>query len=160
MYKNIVLIGMPGSGKSTIGLELSKISGLDIIDIDAEIIKNLKMSIAEIFARFGEAKFRELESSEIKKAAEKTGFIIVTGGGAVKNFKNCEFLRKNGRIYHIERDINLLEREGRPLSMSGDLEKMYRERLPLYKKFRDVAILNNRKPQDAALEILNDFKKF
>ncbi|MBQ8693881.1 MAG: shikimate kinase, partial [Synergistaceae bacterium] len=121
---NIILIGMPGSGKSVIGLELAKLSGLNIIDTDTEIIKNSGLSIIDIFNKFGEKYFRQLEHEAIKSLSDKRGCIIVTGGGVLKDFNNYKYLKRNGRIYHIERDINQLERDGRPLSLNADLNEL------------------------------------
>ncbi len=138
--RNIVLIGMPGSGKSSAGAALSALSGKEIIDIDAEIVKATGITIPEIFAKGGEALFRKIESEEIEKVCNSFGKIIVTGGGAVTVDKNYLPLKRCGRIYHLERDTSLLPREGRPLSQGSDLEIMYKNRLPFYQKFRDTVI--------------------
>ena len=154
---NIVLIGMPGSGKSTVGLELAKLSGLNLIDTDEEIIKTSCLSIPEIFNKFGEKYFRGLEHEVIKNLSGMTGCIIVTGGGVVKDFNNYKYLKLNSKIYHIERDVNLLAREGRPLSLNADMNKLYQERADLYKRFRDTIIYNDSTPLQAAQKILEDF---
>ncbi|MBR1418119.1 MAG: shikimate kinase [Synergistaceae bacterium] len=157
---NIILIGMPGCGKSVIGLELAELSGLNIIDTDTEIIKNSGLNIIDIFSKFGEKYFRQLEHEVIKSLSDKSGCIIVTGGGAVKDFNNYKYLKRNGRIYHIERDINQLERDGRPLSLNADLNELYNERIDLYKKFRDYVIYNDSTPREAAQKIWEDYLKF
>ncbi len=91
------------------------------------------------------------------KAGKESGKIIITGGGVVKDFRNYSSLHRNGRIYHIARDISALPREGRPLSKNADLEAMYSERLPLYEKFRDAVIPNDGTPENTAKKIWRDF---
>ena len=153
---NIVLIGMPGCGKSTIGAALATLSGRRLIDIDAEIANN-NGPIAAIFAQAGEAAFRQLEQEHIARAGKESGSIIVTGGGAVTTPTNLPALRQNGRIYHLERALHLLAREGRPLSLNGDLEAMYTARRPLYHQFADATRENRGNPHDVANTIWKDF---
>ena len=140
---NIVLVGMPGCGKSTIAKALAEKLGREIIDTDAEIVKNAKMPIPEIFSTFGEGVFRSLEHNEIKAAGKLSGKIISTGGGTVTISDNYEPLHQNGIIVFIKRDINSLSRDGRPLSIGADLNKMYEVRLPMYEKFADIVVENN-----------------
>lgn len=156
--QNIVLVGMPGCGKSTVGAALAELSGREMIDIDAQIEKTAGCTIPEIFARDGEEKFRQLESDELEKAGKLSGKIIMTGGGAVKKEKNYDFLHQNGRIYFIERDISLLPRDGRPLS-KGDLDAMYAERLPMYLRFADGSVKNNGTVEECANRIWSDFNE-
>ena len=155
--ENIVLIGMPGCGKTTIGKELAELTGRPLIDIDGEIVKAAGCSIEDIFARGGETEFRRIEQEQTAFAGRQSGYIIVTGGGVVKTPENYPALHQNGRIYQIERDMALLEREGRPLSLAGNLEAMYRERRPLYEQFRNATVQNNKTPREAAEAIWRDF---
>ncbi|MCR4818097.1 MAG: AAA family ATPase [Fretibacterium sp.] len=155
--ENIILIGMPGCGKTTVGKELAEMTGRPLIDIDQEIVRAAGRSIEDIFADDGESTFRRLEREQTAIAGRKSGHIIVTGGGVVKSRENYSALHQNGRIYNIERDITLLERKGRPLSLAGNLEAMYRERRPLYEQFQDIALLNNKTPHEAAETIWRDF---
>ena len=140
---NIVLVGMPGCGKSTIAKALSEKLGREIIDTDEEIVKNAKMPIPEIFSNFGEGVFRSLEHNEIKNAGKLSGKIISTGGGVVTIDQNYEPLHQNGIIVFIKRDISSLSRDGRPLSIGADLNHMYGKRLPLYERFADLTVEND-----------------
>jgi len=155
--ENIVLIGMPGSGKSAIGKALACLSGRTALDVDQLIESRAGAAIEEIFRTRGEAEFRRLERETIAKAGAESGCVIITGGGAVKDERNYAPLHQNGRIYHIEREIGLLAREGRPLSAAADLAVLYAERLDLYRRFRDGVIVNNGTPEQAAQEIWRDF---
>lgn len=154
---NLVLIGMPGCGKSTVGELLGSISGREIIDLDANIAASAGMSIPDIFAAEGEAGFRRREHEAVLAASQKRGCIIVCGGGVVVTPSNCAPLRRSGRVYQIGRDISLLSREGRPLSLDADLEKMYNIRKPLYESFRDICVMNDGTPQETAEDIWRDF---
>ncbi len=155
--ENIVIIGMPGSGKSTIGAALAALSGREAADTDAEVEKLAGKSIPEIFRESGEAAFRELESEAVEAAGKLGGRIIMTGGGVIKSEKNYMPLHQNGRIYYLRRDISLLAREGRPLSENADLAAMERERAPLYEAFCDVQIENDDSPAKVAEAIWKEF---
>ena len=134
LKENVVLTGMPGSGKSTIGKLLAENLGKLFIDTDAEIIKKINKPIPEIFAEFGEAGFRKIENEVIKELSSVQSAVIATGGGAILNSENFDFLRQNGKIYFIDRDIeHIAATSDRPLSSNRcDLEKRYKERYPLY----------------------------
>ena len=155
--QNIVLIGMPGSGKTTIGAALSRLTGRVAIDLDEEVVRVAGMPIPEIFVQSGEAGFRAMEREQAEQWGKQSGLILITGGGIVKDARNDPSLRQNGRIYEIQRDIDLLPREGRPLSQSSDLEAMQRERAPLYARLRGTRIPNDITPEDAAARIWQDF---
>lgn len=155
--ENIVLIGMPGSGKSTVGQLLSELTGREAIDIDQRITERAGCSIPEIFARGGEAEFRALEREETAKAGALSGRILLTGGGVVKTPENRAALRQNGRIYHLLRALEALPTDGRPLSQGADLAAMWREREPLYRAFQDVTVDNNGQAEDTARAIWRDF---
>ena len=154
---NIVLIGMPGSGKTTIGAALAKLSGRTLVDLDEQIVLSAGKTIPEIFAESGEAAFRALEREQAQTWGKESGLILVTGGGIVKDERNDQALKQNARIYQIERDLALLPREGRPLSLTANMEIMQRERAPLYAHFRDASITNETTPEDAAARIWSDF---
>lgn len=154
---SIILLGMPGCGKNTVGRALSKMTGRELIDMDAEIEKMADCSIPEIFARSGEAGFRRLERAITVEAGKVGGKIIATGGGVVKDKRNYPPLRQNGRLYYLRRPLRLLPRQGRPLSEGADLEAMLKERQPLYERFCDVAVDNSGTPEETAAAIWRDF---
>ncbi|NLF34580.1 MAG: shikimate kinase [Clostridiales bacterium] len=159
--ENIVLIGMPGSGKSTVGELLARHTGRPLIDIDQEVAAADGRSIPAIFAQDGEAGFRALERAAIRQAGRRTGVIIATGGGAVLHEEHYAPLKQNGRIYHLSRPRRLLAVEGRPLSKDGEaLRRMEADRAPLYARFRDVEVNNSGSPAEAALQIWSDFNAY
>ena len=154
---NIVLIGMPGCGKTTVGQALSELTGREAVDIDRRIVERAGCSIPEMFAHGGESAFRALEQEETAEAGKLSGKIILTGGGVIKDERNYASLHQNGRIYHLIRDISVLPTNGRPLSQGTDLSAMWREREPLYARFRDVEIQNDGSLQETAAAIWRDF---
>ena len=154
---NIVLIGMPGSGKTTVGEALAALTGREAIDLDQRIVESAGCSIPEIFARGGEAEFRRLEREVTAEVGKLSGKIILTGGGVVKSEQNYAALHQNGRIYHLIRDLGLLPTDGRPLSQGADLHAMWAERAPMYARFRDVSIENSGAVADTADMIWRDF---
>ena len=157
---NIVFIGMPGCGKSTVGQALARLTGREAIDIDARIARRAGKSVPEIFAEDGEAAFRELEREETANAGKENGKIIITGGGVVKDAGNYAPLKRNGRIYHLLRDLSALPTDGRPLSQRTPLAQLWAEREPLYRRFRDIAVDNNGRIQDTAERIRDDFSAY
>ena len=153
--QNIVLTGMPGSGKSTIGKALSEKLGKEFVDTDELIIKNEKMPISEIFARHGESYFRFAETEAIKEASSKSGFVIATGGGAVLKKENVDYLRSNGKIFFLNRPIeDILPTDDRPLSSTRvDLQKRFDERYPIYQETADEEIFVDGKVENAVRRI-------
>ena len=138
--ENIVLIGMPGCGKTTVGKALADKLGRQFFDADAEIAKKANMSIPEIFAKEGEEGFRSREIKVLSELGKQSGLVIATGGGCVTQAVNHSNLHQNGRIFWLKRQISQLPTDGRPLSQKGNLEEMYRIRKPLYESFADVII--------------------
>ena len=140
--RNIVFIGMPGCGKSTVAAALSKELDMPVVDADAEIVKAAGCSIPEIFEKHGEEGFRKIESQVLAELGKRTGILLATGGGCVTREENLASLRQNGIVIWLKRDTNLLPTDGRPLSQAGKLQEMYRVREPLYRKFAHIAIEN------------------
>lgn len=152
--QNIILIGMPGSGKTTIGRLLSKATGREFFDADDEAERRAGRSIPEIFASEGEEAFRKLEAEVLRDLGRLSGKIIATGGGAVKTAENYPSLHQNGHIFWIKRRLEELPASGRPLSLSTGLAELYRQREPLYDSFSDYVVYNYRAPEDSASAIL------
>ncbi len=152
--ENIVLVGMPGCGKSTVAACLSEKLGRKVVDADAEIVTLAGKPIPEIFAESGEAGFRALETRVLADLGKQSGLVIATGGGCVTRDENYPLLHQNGTIFWLKRDIGLLPTEGRPLSKANRLEQMYRIREPMYRQFADRIIDNNGKIEDAVKSVL------
>lgn len=156
---NIVLIGMPGCGKTTIGKLLAKKLGREFVDTDVEIVNNYGTSIPQIFATKGECFFRVLEKNVIEVCGKQSATVIATGGGAILNEKNIDALRQNGILVFINRDIKNLARNGRPLSQNFDeLKAMYKIRMPLYKQYADIEIISDASPEVLADRIISTLK--
>lgn len=139
---NTILIGMPGSGKTFIGKKIAKKTGKQFIDIDEKIVEQEKMSIPEIFEQKGEDYFRAVETEVLKKYCACSGMVISTGGGIVTRERNKSVIRQNGKVIWIQREINHLETDGRPLSQKGSLEALYHSRKSAYKKWSDEVYCN------------------
>jgi len=156
---NLVLIGMPGCGKSTIGQALARISRREAVDTDALIAAEAGMSIPDIFAKEGEAGFRAREKAVIQREALIGGRILITGGGAIKDAENRAALRMNGYVAQITRPVSLLATGGRPLSAGGieAVEKLHHERAPLYADCADAAYPNETTPAQCANAIWEGF---
>lgn len=156
--QNIVIIGMPGSGKTTVSTMLAEKLGRKIFDTDTIVSENAGMTIPEIFAAQGEAGFRRLETEVTAEVGKLSGNIISTGGGVVTVAENYELLHQNGVIVWIERDTNKLARDGRPISLSSDLNELYAARLPLYDRFADIKADNNGDINDTVNAIMEMIK--
>lgn len=154
---NIVLVGMPGSGKTTVGQALAELTGREAVDVDQRIVDRAGYSIPEIFARDGEETFRTLEREETAEAGKLSGKIILTGGGVIMDARNYAPLHQNGRIYHLIRDLDILPTDGRPVSQSTDLHALWEKRAPFYARFRDAAIENSGTAEETAAAIWRDF---
>ena len=152
--ENIILIGMPGSGKTTIGQLLAERTGKNFIDADEELVRYAGCSIPEIFTNDGEAGFRQLETHILSQIGQKSNLVIATGGGCVTQARNYPLLHQNGIIFCLNRDLSKLPTDGRPLSQKNKAEEMYRIRKPLYETFADNMIDNNGDPDDSVRHIL------
>ena len=153
---NIVLIGMPSAGKTTIGKMLEDRMQKEFIDLDDIIIEKAGKSIPEIFEESGEAGFRAIETEAAIEVSKLNNKIIATGGGTIKHKVNMDYLRQNGITIFIDRDVDKLisSDPNRPLSKSTDaLEKMHAERLPLYQKYAAYVAVNNSDIESTVTEI-------
>lgn len=156
--QNIVIIGMPGSGKTAVSTMLAERLGRKIFDTDTIVSEKAGVTIPEIFAAQGEAGFRKLETEATAEVGKLSGNIISTGGGVVTVADNYKLLHQNGVIVWIERDTNKLARDGRPISLSSDLNELYAARLPLYERFADIKADNNGDINDTVNAIMEMIK--
>lgn len=145
--ENIVLIGMPGCGKSTIAAALAQRLGREVVELDEMIARRAGRSIPEIFAGDGEEAFRALESGCIREAGARTGIIISTGGGCVTRAENYPPLHQNGVIIHLTRELALLPADGRPISQRTDVNTLWAQRKDAYARFADAVVDNNAAPE-------------
>ena len=156
--ENIILIGMPGSGKSTVGKLLAKKTGKQFVDTDDQIPVLSGKSIPALFAEDGENIFRNWETEAIGQAGKASGLVIATGGGCVTQERNYRLLHQNGSIFWLQRDLDKLPTDGRPLSQANRLSDMYALRRPMYQRFADHIIDNNGSAEAAAAQILEVLK--
>lgn len=142
---NIVLIGMPGAGKTTIGRKLSKALGRLVLDADDKVVEQTGRTIKDLFQE-GEDVFRQAETEAVKTLAAMDGIIISCGGGVVKRPENIGYLQQNGKIFFLNRDLAAIagsvDKVTRPLLNSAEdrLTQLYKERMPLYLKYADYTI--------------------
>jgi shikimate dehydrogenase len=153
--ENLVLIGMPGSGKTTVGTQLAEAMGRPFLDTDALIGETYGKAPAQIITEQGEQAFRDMESQIIRDVSAHTGCVIATGGGAVLRWENIDLLRRNGRIIFLDRPVSqLLPTEDRPLSSSKEaILQRYNERYPLYCAAADKTVAGST-PEDTVKELL------
>ena len=156
---NLVLIGMPGCGKSTIARKLADISGRPAVDIDQRIVERIGMPIRDFFAQQGEARFRQIEAEILTEVTLQTGQIIATGGGIVKDWENVRRLRQSGKVYFLDRSLDQLETDpSRPLSSSREaLRQLYDQRIDLYRAACDQQIENNGSADQTARRLWQDW---
>lgn len=152
--ENIILIGMPGCGKSTVGAILAERTGRTLLDADKRICELAGKSIPEIFAQDGESAFRRWETEVLREFGMQSGRILATGGGCVTQSRNYPLLHQNGRIFYLTRDLDRLPTDGRPLSQANPLAELYAARKGLYETFADRTVDNNGPAQDTAEAIL------
>lgn len=150
---NIILVGMPGCGKTTVGKILSEMTSREVVDTDEMIKASQNRSPSEIINADGVDAFRKIEHTEVKNAGKMSEKIISTGGGVVTREENYAPLHQNGRIVFIHRSLDQLATDDRPLSKN--LEEMYKVRLPMYRAFCDIEVSNDSSPESCAREILD-----
>ena len=157
---NIVLTGMPSSGKSTLGEKIAKELDREFIDTDIIIKEKINMDPGTYIEQKGEERFRKIESEVIKEIADKVGVVISTGGGAILNEENVDNLKLYGKIFFLNRNVDdLMPSEDRPLTKTKDqLEKVYNKRLPIYKKTCDEEIEFDKNNDKEVKKVLDKFK--
>lgn len=157
--ENIILIGMPGVGKTTVGKAIGKKMGRTCIDVDQELAKEIG-DISKYITEQGEVAFREKEAEMIAKLGTQTGIVISTGGGCVTVPKNFAHLRQNGRIYQLTQPVEKLSTSGRVLSSGGieRLRELEETRTPMYESFAQCIVEHNRNAPETVAAILEDFE--
>jgi shikimate dehydrogenase len=159
--QNIILIGMPSSGKSTVGALLAKELKRTFFDADTEFSDKYKITPAEAILTLGEEEFRRMESEMICSLGKQSGTVLATGGGAVTKERNYLPLHQNGIIVYLERDLELLSTEDRPLSLDRSVSALYEERKDAYERFCDIKVSNSGTPDQTVSAIkkaLDGFK--
>jgi len=157
--QNIILIGMPGCGKSTVGSLLAQDLGRVFVDADAKIVELAGKSIPEIFAQDGEEAFRKWETQVLSELGKQSGLIIATGGGCVTRERNYKLLHQNGQIFWLKRNLDTLSTDGRPLSQANRLADMYESRKGQYQAFADFVIDNNGSSEETVAAILSHWEE-
>ena len=140
---NLILIGMPGCGKTTLARASGEAMGLPWYDCDDLIEEKAGMSVAEVFSLYGEEGFRAMETAALIALCKHENTVIATGGGCVMRAENYDILHGSGKVLWLERDLDKLPTEGRPLSMKKDVRTLYQEREALYRRFADARVDNN-----------------
>lgn len=159
--KNIVLVGMPGCGKSTIGRKIAEKLGRTFKDADDEVLAFSGKTPAEIITNEGETAFRKVETEVLKELCKQSATVVSTGGGCVTVDENFDVIRQNSVVVWVKRPIDKLATNGRPLSKSPEeLEKMFRIRAPKYEKISDIVIENFGDIEKVVSDVLNSIERF
>lgn len=158
--QNIVLVGMPSSGKSSVGEALAKLLNREFVDTDIEIEKGIAMPIAKFFAEQSEQSFREIESGIIQGVAKESGLVVATGGGSVLRADNVNALKRNGVMVFLDRSIDhLIPTNSRPLSSNRQhLEMLFEQRYDIYCNIADVRIDGNKPINEVANDIIKELE--
>lgn len=157
---NIILVGMPGCGKSTVGAIVANTLGREFIDADEEFTKMHSLTPADAIRTLGEEKFREMETETLTLLGKCSGKVIATGGGAVTKERNYPLLHQNGVIVFLERDLSLLPTSNRPLSQSNSIEALYNSRIDSYRRFADITVNSTEIKEKTAQLIISAFLEF
>lgn len=153
--ENIILIGMPGCGKSTVGTVLANRLGKVFVDADSALEETVGRKIVDIIPNDGIEAFRSMETATLHSLGMRSGLVISTGGGCVTRERNYPLLHQNGTLFWLQRSLDQLPIDGRPLSQKGKLEAMYQEREPMYRQFADFAVSNNGSISETVQSILS-----
>jgi len=148
--QNVILIGMPGCGKSTVGFLLARSLGCRLVDADRELIERAGMEIPKYMELHGEEGFRQLETQVLADLGKRSNLVIATGGGCVTRQENYRHLHQNGTIVWLKRDLSQLPTDGRPISQKEGVAALYEKRKPLYEAFCDIAVENSTTCEEAA----------
>lgn len=140
--RNLLLIGMPGCGKTTVGRALARYLGRELVDTDELVVQAAGCSIPRLFAEKGEETFRRMEHQAVVQAGGRSGLVIATGGGVVTRRENWDPMRQNSVVVFLRRPLDKLPTDGRPVSQANPLEELYRQRLPLYEGAADWTVDN------------------
>lgn len=151
--ENIILVGMPGCGKTSVGQQIAQKLNKKFVDADDALENRVGRKITDIIPNDGEAAFREMESGTLAELGKQSGLVIATGGGCVTQMRNYPLLHQNGTIFWLTRELDKLPTDGRPLSQKGKLGQMYEARMPLYRRFADAAISNDGTIEETAAAI-------
>lgn len=156
--ENLILIGMPGCGKTTVGQLLAEKTGKRFVDADSELERTAGRPITQIIPQEGEDAFRALETKVLADLGKQSGMVIATGGGCVTREENYPLLHRGGTIVRLLRDVECLPVEGRPLSQRGNLTEMLRIREPMYRRFADITVDNGGASEDTVRKILEKWE--
>mgnify|MGYP002751862124 CR=1 FL=1 len=152
--QNLLLIGMPGCGKTTVGQILTDRLGRPLADVDHQVEAEAGCSIPDLFAQEGEEGFRVREHRALCQLSKQSGQVIACGGGIVTRRENRDPIRQNSTVIYLRRDLELLPTSGRPVSQAIPLEELYRRRAPLYEELADLTVENRGTPEETAEEII------
>ena len=154
---NIILIGMPGCGKTTLAKAVGEATGLPWYDCDALIEEKSGMRIAEVFDTWGESAFRTMETAALIALCKREHCVIATGGGCVTRVENYDILHESGEVVWLLRDLDKLPTVGRPISAKKSIHELYAEREALYRRFADAQVDNNGTIQETVRQITARF---
>ena len=157
--KNVILIGMPGCGKTTVGRLIASKLGRQFVDADDEFARTYTRTPAEIIANDGEDVFRKMEHEVTAALAKQSGTVISCGGGIVTREYNYPSLHQNGTIVFLERDLDRLATKGRPLSVANGVEALYNARIDAYRRFADITVKSTEIPEKTAELIISELSK-
>lgn len=157
--ENLILIGMPGCGKTTIGMLLAQRTGKKFVDADEALEQRVGRPITEIIPTEGESAFRQMETDTLAQLGKQSGLVIATGGGCVTQERNHPLLHQNGTILWLTRSIDKLPTDGRPLSQAGKLSEMFEKRRALYERFADISVSNDGPVEETLAQIMAALEK-